>query len=128
MWTHVLRLIGMIIVADGRVYREEVAEFVVLMAALSKAVSPDMVFGEKMAFDWFVAHRKELLALAKSPDFERKALQEVLALKKERKTAKAKILHSMWAVAAADDKHHDVEIDIITLAAAHWDLPNPYGE
>jgi len=61
-WTHILTLLSVVVVVDNRVYKEEVDMFVEQARTLKEVITPDMLFSDKMAFDWFVVHRDEIKA------------------------------------------------------------------
>jgi len=122
-WSHVLRLMGLVVVADKRVYQEEVATFVAKTLELHQSLSPEMLFTQKMAFDWFVAHREELSELIDNPDYKKQVTHHVLSLGEYDNLEP--LLQAMWAVSASDGEHHDSEVGIVNLAATFWKLPVP---
>ena len=67
-WNHILTLLAITVVVDGRVYKEEVDTFVARTLSLKEETSPSMLFSKKMVFDWFVVHRDEIVAWLKEQD------------------------------------------------------------
>jgi len=106
-WTHILTLLGVAVIVDDRVYKEEVDMFVEQAWALKEVITPDMLFSEKMAFDWFVVHReRHILALGESPFCK-------------------DILNAIYAIATVDGEYHPSEADVIGMACKHWNLSVP---
>ena len=122
-WTDVLNLLTMAVVIDKRVYKEEVDVFRKKALELREALSPNMIFSDKMAFDWFMVHRDEVMGWLDAPDSRDRILNHIHKLKDE--PGRQKILESMYSISMADKEFHSSEMDIISLAAKHWKLPVP---
>jgi len=122
-WRHILTLLSAAVVVDGRVYKEEVDMFVERALALKEIISPDMLFSEKMAFDWFMVHRDEIKAWITGVDPHTIILRHILGLG-ESKFCK-EILDAIYAIAIVDGEYHTAEIDMIGMACKHWHLPVP---
>ena len=113
-------------VVDGRVYKEEVDTFVTRTLSLKEDASPSMLFSKKMVFDWFVVHRDEIIAWLKEPEAHKRILKHILAIGEN--PHRAKIMNAMYAIAIADDNYHKTEVDTISLAAKHWNVPHPHED
>lgn len=122
-WNHILTLLAVTVVVDGRVYKEEVDTFVNEALGLKEKASPKMLFSKKMVFDWFVVHRDEIMKWLKEPNPQKRILQHILALGEN--PHRAKIMSAMYAIALADENYHKSEIDTLAMAAKHWGVPNP---
>lgn len=125
-WNHVLTLLAVTVIVDGKVYKEEVDSFVSESLKLKEQVSPDMLFSKKMVFDWFVVHRDEVAKWLKEPDSHTQILRHILALGDN--LHRAKIMDAMYAIAMSDQKYHKTESDTLTMAAKHWRIAHPHKE
>lgn len=125
-WTHILTLLAITVIVDGKIYKEEVDTFVAESVRLKESLSPDMIFSEKMVFDWFVVHRDEIAKWLKDPESHTQVLRHILALGEN--PDREGILDAMYAIAIADAAYHKTESDTLTLAAKHWNLPHPHKE
>ena len=123
-WRHILTLLSVAVVVDSRVYKEEVDMFVEQATKLKDIISPDMIFSRKMAFDWFVVHRDEIKAWVKDLESSQTTLkQHILALGES--VFCREILNALFSIAKVDGEYHASEIDVITMACKHWNLPAP---
>jgi len=119
-WMHILSLLSFSILIDNRVYKEEVDCFTKQALRLRNRLNPDMLFSEKMAFDWFVAHRDEKMAQLKSDKFELHILDSIIALSDLENHEP--LLMAMNEISRSDGEYHDKEINLIALARAHWGM------
>ena len=110
----------MVIIADKRVYKEEVDAFVDSAMEIKSEINDDTLITRDMVFEWFRGNRDDILALAKSPDFSVEALKIIMSLNEcEYREA---VLRAMIAVSMADSEFHPSEESLIVIAAAHWKL------
>ena len=119
-WTEIFKLLAMVIIADKRVYKEEVDEFVNSAMEIKSAINDATLITRDMAFEWFRGNRDDILTLSKSPDFSVSALKIIMSLN-EFEHRKA-VLSAMVAVSMADSEFHPSEESLIVIAAAHWKL------
>ena len=119
-WTEIFKLLAMVIIADKRVYKEEVDEFVNSAMEIKSAINDATLITRDMAFEWFRGNRDDILTLSKSPDFSVSALKIIMSLN-EFEHRKA-VLRAMVAVSMADNEFHPSEESLIVIAAAHWKL------
>jgi len=117
-WTHILTLLTFSVLIDKRVYKEEVDCFAEEALKLRDILTPDMLFSQKMAFDWFMAHREEKMAKLKSDKFELYILESIIALSDIKGCDH--VLGAMNKISQSDGEYHDKEVDLIALAKAHW--------
>lgn len=122
-WTHILTLLSVAVIIDNRIYKEEVDMFVEQAFKLKGVISPDMIFSEKMAFDWFVVHRDDIKAWLADIDSHTVILRHILAIG-ESPFCK-EILDAIYAIANVDGEYHSSEVDVISMACKHWHLPAP---
>ncbi|WP_026942546.1 tellurite resistance TerB family protein [Hellea balneolensis] len=122
-WTNILTLFSVVILADGRVYKEEVDTFVERTLALKETISPKMIYSKKMAMDWFFLHRDEIIKWARGIDPQEHAKRHVMALGDS--PFCEEILDALYAVAIVDGDYHHAESKLISLACEYWNLPTP---
>ena len=119
-WHKILSLLTVVILADDRVYKEEVDTFVASAMKLNKSISPDMFLTPKMAFDWFVANREHIQKTVNSPGGASHINRLILSLKSLK--GKKEVIQAMQAIARADDELHKTEELVISQAAKVWGL------
>jgi len=122
-WNDIFKLLAMVIIADKRVYKEEVDAFVNSAMTIKAAVSDDTLITRDMAFEWFRGHRDEILALSKTPDYSVTALRIIISMTEFEH--RAAVLSAMVAVSMADEEFHPSEESMVVIAAAHWKLNLP---
>ncbi|WP_371396750.1 hypothetical protein [Fretibacter rubidus] len=123
-WTDIFTLLAIIVVADDRVYKEEVDSFVAQVDILKSEVGSDALVTPKLAFDWFVAQRDEIKARVQQENAEFfivRTIQGLLDFPNH-----GALLRSMEAVSVSDREFHIEEKSIIQLAAAYWGQTPPY--
>ena len=119
-WNDIFRLLAMVIIADKRVYKEEVDAFIDSAMDIKAAISDETLITRDMAFEWFRGHRDEIMALAKTPEYSVSALRIIMSMT-EFKHRDA-VLRAMISVSMADDEFHPSEESLVVIAAAHWKL------
>jgi len=119
-WNDIFTLLAMVIIADKRVYKEEVDTFVDSAMKIKAAVDDGTLITRDLVFEWFRGNRAEIMNDANSKQLNIKALSIIMSMKKfpHRKT----VLRAMVAVSVADNEMHPTEESLITIAAAHWGL------
>jgi uncharacterized tellurite resistance protein B-like protein len=121
-WEDLLRLMSLMVIADGRVLEEEIRVFVFRMMELRRKLAPDLMFSEGLVRDWFAAHREEI---SEHTDAERTVyLMSALSGLDDFDRHKM-LVESINAVARADGHRHDREMEIISTAAERWDIRVP---
>jgi hypothetical protein len=125
-WTHILTLLSVAVVVDNRVYKEEVDMFVEQARSLKEVITPDMLFSDKMAFDWFVVHRDEIKAWMSDTDPHTVILRHILALGDS--PFLKEILGAIYTIATVDGEYHPSEADVIAMACKHWNLSVPNSD
>ena len=125
-WTHILTLLSVAVIVDNRVYKEEVDMFVEQARSLKEVITPDMLFSDKMAFDWFVVHRDEIKAWMSDTDPHTVILRHILALGDS--PFLKEILGAIYTIATVDGEYHPSEADVIGMACKHWNLSVPNSD
>ena len=123
-WTDIFTLLAIIVVADDRVYKEEVDSFVAQVEILKTEVGSEALVTTKLAFDWFHAQRDEIRAKIQQENsqfFVVRTIQGLLDFPDH-----GALLRSMEAVSVSDREFHIEEKSVIELAAAYWGQKPPY--
>lgn len=123
-WTEIFTLLAIIVVADNRVYKEEVDSFVGQVDILKSQVGSEALVTSKLAFDWFIAQRDEIKAKINQDNAEFYIVRTIQSLMDF--PDHGALLRSMEAVSVSDREFHIEEKSIIQLAAAYWGQTPPY--
>lgn len=125
-WEFLLRLLGLMVMVDKKVYQEEVEAFTQAAMQLQTALSPKMMMTRKMALDWFINHRDRLKHVVDSMDYDRE-LMEVIGQLKDL-PEKVEVIKAMINIALADDSYHGKEKMIVEKALFYWKIdPSAVG-
>lgn len=117
-WTNVFTILSIIVIADGRVYKEEVDSFIAQVEALKAELGSDTLVTKRLAFDWFVAHRDmiaEELAGDRAHFYVVRALQKLQDFPDH-----AALLRAMESVSLSDEVFQVEEQSILELAHEIW--------
>ncbi len=117
-WHDVLTLMTMVIVADRKVYKEEVDTFVASVNALNGIISPDFFIPESMAFEWFKANHKKVQNMLIGKDAQTNCRETIM--KSINVPHKDKIIEVMKDIANADSEYHNQEHHVIKQASYLW--------
>lgn len=122
-WADVMFLLAVMVLIDKRIFKTEVDTFVNEASLLHEALHLKFSFSTKLAFDWFVMHRDEIISLCKSPEAEEEISERLISLKDSSECNK--ILKAMHQVAISDNEFHTAEVNALALAAKTWNLKLP---
>lgn len=122
-WKDIFKLLAMVVIADERVYKEEVDSFVNSVLALKSSIDDDILITRDMAFEWFRGNRDEILELVKTPEFSATALQIIFSMNEFEH--RAAVLQAMMTVSMSDNEFHPSEETLIVSTASHWKLKVP---
>lgn len=117
-WHNIMTLLTIIILADKRVYKEEVDTFVKTVKSLNESISPEIFMTEGMAFDWFKSNRVRAENLLVGPNVQRN-LKDII-VKTRNVPGKSHIINAMQRIAQADSDFHKNEQSVIKRAAEGW--------
>jgi len=120
-WHDVLTLLTIVILADRRVYKEEVDTFVAAVTSLNAKISPEIFMTDGMAFDWFKSNRDRVRDLLVGKNVERDIKETIIRTKKV--PGKTDIIAAMQSIAEADSDFHKAEHNIIKRTAYGWGVP-----
>ena len=116
----ILTLFAMTILADRRLFMEEMEVFMDLSSTIEQFnTGPAKLSGAAM-LEWFENHKAELLVKLETPDFDSwfyGILDRLAPLEN-----KNVILQAMGALSIADDNVHVSERALLSLTAEHWKI------
>lgn len=119
-WHGILSLLTLVILADKRVYKEEVDTFVKTVKHLNETISPDIFMTEGMAFDWFKSNRERISNLLVGPKVDGNIKRFIQGTKAV--PDKAAVIQAMRTIAEADSDFHKNEESIIEKCIEGWKL------
>jgi len=120
-WHDVLTLLTIVILADRRVYKEEVDSFVDTIKSLNAEISPEIFMTDGMAFDWFKSNRDRVSNLLIGPNVD-KTIKTIIA-RTRHIAGKTSVISAMNKIANADSDFHKSEQNIIKRTAYGWGVP-----
>jgi len=119
-WRNLLKLLGLMVVADDKIYQEEVSMFSQAAMSLQQKISPDMIMTNKMTVDWFINYRDRLSEVVDSLDYDRAVIEIISELRGlEHKEI---IIEKMIDIAKSDGAFHDKERIIIKKTILYWNI------
>jgi len=119
-WSDILTLLSMMILADEKVYQEEVEAFKKAAVELKDMICPEVMLTEHMAFDWFTLHREDIMLQMSTfnyPTAVTKTLENLKGL-----PDKQMFVMALLKIAISDGFEHGSESRLINMAAKHWDV------
>lgn len=119
-WNSLLKLLGLIVMVDGKVYHEEVDAFAKAAMKLQKMLNPDMFLSQMMIIDWFKNHREQLKAIVDSLEYDSHLIEIIKPIRGL--PQKKQVLNAMISIAESDSFYHSKEHMIINKAARYWNV------
>jgi len=119
-WKYVLKLLGLIIVADKIVLKEEVDEFLDVVVELRAVIDPTVSLTRHMARDWFILNKSGLEEIIDNLAYDT-ALCEILAPIKSM-PHKLDVISGMVRIAVSDDVFADIEKGLIKKTILYWNV------
>lgn len=119
-WKDTLSLLCIMILADEKVYQEEVESFQNAAVALRDALNPKLMLTRHMAQEWFVVHKEELQQSISDHNKDKTVAGLLNNLRDlpERK----ELLVALMKIAMSDGHRHTSEVKIIERATQTWEL------
>ena len=118
--SQVFRLLSIIILADAKVYKEEVDAMSAQLIQLCRQVDPDVFITETMAQDWFQSNRKYIQSALKAPYRESYVKESLESLSDS--PHKSKIYDVMMDISHSDGEFHKDERSVVILAEKAWNM------
>lgn len=120
-WNDIFALLSMVIIADKRVFKEEVDAFINgVMEIKALATEDETLVTRNIAMEWFKAHRDEITSRLESLQRSELELRHIQKLNDY--PHREAVLRTMVAVSLADNSLHRREQNLIEVAAANWKL------
>jgi len=119
-WKHILKLLGLIIVADKRVLKEEVDAYIEVVAELRVLIDPTVYLTPHMARDWFMLNRPALEEIIESLAYD-SAILEILAPIKSL-PCKLDVISGMVKIAISDGVYSNIERGLIKKTILYWNI------
>ena len=119
-WTDILSLLSLMILADGRVYKEEVDTFKSAVVTLRDKLSVQTMLTEHMALEWFVVHKDEFLRLIGQGFLDAKVAE--LVGKLDYVDGKEHIADVLIQIALSDGHEHSAETKLLLQALKGWNV------
>lgn len=120
-WKHIFKLLGLIIVADGRVLKEEVDTYLDVVMELQSIIDPSIMITRRMARDWFYWNKKDLDNIIQGLAYD----TEIIATLKDIKSLpyKLDVITGMVRIAVSDNDYDKVEKGLIKKTILYWNIP-----
>jgi len=119
-WSDVLTLLSMMVLADGKVYQEEMEAFKKAAIELRDLICPKVMLTEQMAFDWFTLHRDNILERMGTHNYPTAVAETLENL--DVLPDKQMFVMALLKIALSDGVEHGAESRLITMASKHWDV------
>lgn len=119
-WRHILKLVGLMAVANGRLIKEDTDAFQDAMMELRVVIDPSLVMTRHMILDWFINHKDELKAVIDGLEYE----TELLAIFKEIRyfPHKLDVVTAMMRVGIADGDYGGIEKMFVKKTILFWNI------
>ena len=122
-WQDVLTLFCMTILADEKVYQEEIEAFQQAGLELKARLSPKIMLTRHMMLDWFKLYREDIFEIMQGP--RRSVIIKNCLDNLQDVPERDEIARSLITIANSDGHKHRKEIDIISRAHQAWGLTLP---
>ena len=119
-WSNILKLVGLMAVANGRFVQDDMEAFKDAMMELRAVVDPTLVMTRRMAQDWMVIHKDELTAVVDGLEYD----SELIAIFKEIRNFpyKLDVVTAMMRVGIADGDHGHMEKMFLKKTILYWNI------
>jgi uncharacterized tellurite resistance protein B-like protein len=125
-WTYILRLLGLIIVADRKTLQEEVDAFVRCIRELRAIIDPKLCLTEQMTRDWFRRNKPELEEIIDGLSYDT-AICEIIAPIRSM-PFKLDVISCMVEIAVSDGEYCDVEKGLIKKTCLYWNVRSNFQQ
>jgi len=119
-WKYILRLLGLCIIIDRKVFKDEVDAFQECAIELRDIIDPTVCLTKKMAYDWFRLNKHILEDIRDNMSLET-ALFETLAPIKSI-SHKSDIISCMVKIAISDGEYCAKEKNLIKKTCLFWNV------
>lgn len=119
-WKYIYKLLGLIVVADGKVIKEELDAFQDVMIELAVVIDPKIVMTRKMAFDWFINNKSTLETIIEGLEYDDILIN--IFSRMRHLPQKLDVLTAMVKIAVADDNYSAKEKLLIKKTILYWNV------
>ena len=119
-WKHVLKLLGLIIVADGKIRKEEVDTYLDVVMELRAVIDPSISITRHMAKDWFILNKGDLVETIDSLAYD----TALISILKEIRSMphKLDVVTGMMRIAISDGEYAAVEKGLVKKTILYWNI------
>lgn len=119
-WPLIMKLVGLMAVANGRLVKEDTDAFQEAMMELRAVVDPRLVMTRRMALDWFVHNRFQLKAIIEGLEYD----SELISIFKQIRSFpyKLDVVTAMMRVGTADGDYGNIEKKFINKTILYWNI------
>jgi len=122
---NILTLLAITVAIDKRVVQEEIDTFLSAAAAMNAHLEATSAMDQPALLAWFTENKARIQTLLEKNDQVIDGAVARLIMNLQTLPDTAPLLAAMRSVAAADERFHPREKEVIALAAAYWDAPIP---
>ena len=119
-WKHVLKLLGLVIVANKRVLQEDVDTYLDVVTELHTIIDPTIYLTRHMARDWLMLNKSELVENIDSLEYD-SILCETLGPIKSM-PHKLDVITGMVKIAVADGDYSGVKKLLVKKTILYWNV------
>lgn len=119
-WKHILKLLGLIIVADKKVLKEEVDAFLDVVSELRVIIDPTVSLTRHMARDWFMLNKNDLLEVINGLAYDTVLLETLVPIKSI--PYKLDVISGMVRIAISDGDYSNIEKGLIKKTILYWNI------
>ncbi len=120
-WKYVLRLLGLVIVANGKTLREETDIFHDAVNELRVVIDPSLCITRHMNHDWFELNRPVLEDVIESASFDKFLYQTLAPIKSM--PHKLDVISCMVRIAVSNGDYSNLEKSLINKTCLYWKHP-----
>lgn len=119
-WHNIFQLMGLMVVANGRIFPEDMKAYLDNVIELSAVVDPSVVITRKMAKDWFLINKPDLVEIVDGLAYD----SAIIAILSDIKSFpyKLDVITSMVQIAIADGHYGDMEKRFIKKTILYWNI------
>jgi len=125
-WKYILKLLGLVIVADKKTFQAEIDTFLRGVNELRAIIDPSLWFTEKMADDWFKRNKPALEAIIDERSHDT-AICEIVAPMLTM-PHKLDVISCMVKIAVSDGDYCDVEKSVIAKTCLYWNVRSKFQD
>jgi len=119
-WKHLMRLLGLIVVADKKVLPETVKAYVAGLRELSITIDPTIVITNKMIMDWLSLNKQRLLLDIEALQYDSLIIELLSHMKSM--PFKLDVVTMMMRIAIADDNYSNMKKMLIKKTILYWNI------